>query len=32
VQATSSEALKLRVKAETRLLGDIITQRGIKAE
>jgi tripartite-type tricarboxylate transporter receptor subunit TctC len=32
MQATSSEALKLRVKAETRLLGDIITQRGIKAE
>jgi tripartite-type tricarboxylate transporter receptor subunit TctC len=32
VQASSAEALKLRVKTETRILGDIITQRGIKAE
>jgi tripartite-type tricarboxylate transporter receptor subunit TctC len=32
VQATSAEALRLRVKAETRTLGDIITQRDIKAE
>lgn len=32
VQASSPEALQLRVKEETRLLGDIITQRGIKAE
>jgi tripartite-type tricarboxylate transporter receptor subunit TctC len=32
VQASSPEALRLRVKDETRLLGDIISQRGIKAE
>jgi tripartite-type tricarboxylate transporter receptor subunit TctC len=32
VQASSPEALRLRVKDETRLLGDIINQRGIKAE
>ena len=32
VQAGSPEALRLRVKAETRILGDIIAQRGIKSE
>ena len=32
VQAASPEALRLRVKAESRILGDIISQRGIKAE
>jgi tripartite-type tricarboxylate transporter receptor subunit TctC len=32
VQASSPEALKLRIKNEARLLGDIIIQRGIKAE
>ncbi len=32
VQATSAEALRLRVQAEGRLLGAIITRRGIRAE
>jgi tripartite-type tricarboxylate transporter receptor subunit TctC len=32
VQATSPEALVLRVQQETRVLGDIIRQRGISAE
>jgi hypothetical protein len=32
VQGTSSEGLANRVKADTALLGGVITMRGIKAE
>jgi hypothetical protein len=32
VQAGSPEALRLRVRDEARILGDIISRRGIRAE